>query len=431
MEIQNIHAREILDSRGNPTVEVEVVLEDGAVGQAAVPSGASTGAHEALELRDKDMKRYLGKGVIKAVHNVNEEIAIKLVGYDAVDQVGVDRYLLAIDGTPNKAKLGANAMLGVSLAVAHAAAHSASLPLYRYLGGANAKYLPVPMMNVINGGKHADNNIDFQEFMIMPLGAKSFREALRMGAETFHHLKEVLHKRGLNTTVGDEGGFAPNLKNCEEALEFLAQAIENAGYKVGDQIAFALDPACTELYDEARKKGKEGYCFFKSNKDHIATSDEMIDTWKRLCKKWPIRSIEDGLAEDDWAGWQKMTRELGDAVQLVGDDLFVTNTQRLERGIKEKAGNSILIKVNQIGTLTETLDAIELARRNSFTTIISHRSGETEDTTIADIAVATNAGQIKTGSASRTDRIAKYNQLLRIEEDLEDSARYGAELWRK
>ncbi|MFL5244819.1 MAG: phosphopyruvate hydratase [Gemmataceae bacterium] len=431
MEIQNIHAREILDSRGNPTVEVEVVLEDGAVGQAAVPSGASTGAHEALELRDEDMKRYLGKGVLKAVHNVNEEIAIKLVGYDAVDQVGVDRYLLAIDGTPNKAKLGANAMLGVSLAVAHAAANSASLPLYRYLGGANAKYVPVPMMNVINGGKHADNNIDFQEFMIMPLGANSFREALRMGAETFHHLKEVLHKRGLSTTVGDEGGFAPNLKSSEEALEFLAQAVENAGYKVGDQIAFALDPACTELYDEAKKKGKEGYCFFKSSKDRIATSDEMIDTWKKLCKKWPIRSIEDGLAEDDWAGWQKMTRELGDTVQLVGDDLFVTNTQRLERGIREKAGNSILIKVNQIGTLTETLDAIELARRNSFKTIISHRSGETEDTTIADIAVATNAGQIKTGSASRTDRIAKYNQLLRIEEDLEDSARYGAELCRK
>jgi enolase len=429
MDIHSIHAREILDSRGNPTVEVEVILADGSAGQAAVPSGASTGAYEANELRDGDKKRFLGKGVLKAVHNVNETIALKLEGHDAFDQVGVDNYLLAIDGTPNKSNLGANAILGVSLAVAHAAAASASLPLYRYLGGVNAKYLPVPMMNVINGGKHADNNIDFQEFMIMPLGAATFREALRMGAEVFHHLKAVLHDRGLSTTVGDEGGFAPNLKSSDEALESLAKAVEKAGYKLGEQVVFALDPATTELYEEAKQKGKTGYCFFKSQPDRIATTDEMIDYWKQLCNRWPIRSIEDGLAEDDWAGWQKLTRELGGKVQLVGDDLFVTNTTRLKQGIAQRAGNSILIKVNQIGTLTETLDAIELARRNGFTTIISHRSGETEDTTIADIAVATNAGQIKTGSASRTDRIAKYNQLLRIEEELEDAARYGAELW--
>jgi len=429
MDIHSIHAREILDSRGNPTVEVEVILADGSAGQAAVPSGASTGAYEANELRDGDKKRFLGKGVLKAVHNVNEAIALKLEGHDAFDQVGVDNYLLAIDGTPNKSNLGANAILGVSLAVAHAAAASASLPLYRYLGGVNAKYLPVPMMNVINGGKHADNNIDFQEFMIVPLGAATFREALRMGAEVFQHLKSVFHERGLSTTVGDEGGFAPNLKSSDDALESLAKAVEKAGYKLGEHIVFALDPATTELYEEAKKKGKTGYCFFKSQPDRIATSDEMIDYWKQLCSRWPVRSIEDGLAEDDWTGWQKLTRELGARVQLVGDDLFVTNTTRLKQGIAQKAGNSILIKVNQIGTLTETLDAIELARRNGFTTIISHRSGETEDTTIADIAVATNAGQIKTGSASRTDRIAKYNQLLRIEEELEDAARYGVELW--
>jgi len=315
------------------------------------------------------------------------------------------------------------------MAAAHAAAAALGLPLYRYLGGTNARYLPAPMMNVINGGKHADNNVDFQEFMIMPLGAPSFREALRMGAEVFHQLKKVLHDRHLSTTVGDEGGFAPDLKSSDEALEVLAKAVELAGYKLGEQIVFALDPATTELFDEAKKKGKTGYCFFKSAPDRVASSDEMIDLWKKLCERWPIRSIEDGLAEDDWSGWQKLTRELGSRVQLVGDDLFVTNTQRLQRGINEKAANSILIKVNQIGTLTETLDAIELARRNGFTTIISHRSGETEDTTIADIAVATNAGQIKTGSASRTDRIAKYNQLLRIEEGLGKAARYGAELW--
>jgi enolase len=429
MDIDSIHAREILDSRGNPTLEVEVVLEDGASGRAAVPSGASTGAHEALELRDQDKTRYLGRGVMQAVHNVNETIAVKLVGHNATDQVGIDRYLAAIDGTPLKSELGANAILGVSLAVAHAAAASVGLPLYRYLGGVNAKVLPVPMMNVINGGRHADNNLDFQEFMIVPLGTTRFREALRMGAEVFHRLKNVLHERGLNTTVGDEGGFAPNLKSSDEALEVLALAVEKAGYKLGKDVVFALDPAATELFDEAKKKGKTGYCFFKSNPERIATSEEMIDLWKQLCQRWPIRSIEDGLAEDDWAGWQKLTRELGDKVQLVGDDLFVTNTARLQRGIDAKAGNSILIKVNQIGTLTETLDTIELARRHGFTTIISHRSGETEDVTIADLAVATNAGQIKTGSASRTDRIAKYNQLLRIEEDLEDAARYGAELW--
>ncbi len=428
--IQNVHAREILDSRGNPTVEVEVVLASGARGSAAVPSGASTGAHEALELRDGDKGRFLGKGVQKAVRNVNETIAPRLRGQSVLKQVALDHLLLDLDGTPTKSKLGANAILGVSLAAAHAAAQEVGLPLYRYLGGTNAKYLPVPMMNVLNGGKHADNNVDFQEFMIMPIGAPSYREALRMGAEVFHHLKNVLHDRHLNTAVGDEGGFAPNLKSSDEALEVLAQAIEKAGYKLGDQVAFALDPATTELYDEAKKKGKTGYCFFKSQPDRIASSDEMIDLWKKMCSRWPVRSIEDGLAEDDWAGWQKLTQELGGKVQLVGDDLFVTNTQRLQEGIKKKAGNSILIKVNQIGTLTETLDAIELARRNGFTTIISHRSGETEDTTIADIAVATNAGQIKTGSASRTDRIAKYNQLLRIEEDLGAAARYGAELWR-
>jgi enolase len=429
MDIQSIHGREILDSRGNPTVEVEVVLEDGSVGLAAVPSGASTGAHEALELRDKDKSRYLGKGVLKAVHNVNEAISLKLTGHDAFDQVGVDRYLCAIDGTPHKSNLGANAILGVSLAVAHAAANSAGLPLYRYLGGTNAKVLPIPMMNVLNGGKHADNNIDFQEFMVMPVGAASFREALRMGTEVFHHLKNVLHDRGLSTAVGDEGGFAPNLKSSDEALEMLAKSVEKAGYKLGDQVAFALDPACTELFDEAKKKGKTGYCFFKSKPDRIATSDEIIGLWKDLCAKWPIRSLEDGLAEDDWDGWVKLTKELGGKVQLVGDDLFVTNTKRLQTGIDKGAANSILVKVNQIGTLTETLDAIELAKLHGYTTIISHRSGETEDATIADLAVATNAGQIKTGSASRTDRVAKYNQLLRIEEDLDDAARYGAALW--
>jgi enolase len=429
MQIDHVHAREILDSRGNPTVEVEVLLADGARGRAAVPSGASTGAHEAVELRDGDKGRYLGRGVLHAVRNVHDAIAPRLVGRDCLDQAGIDRLLIELDSTPNKAKLGANAVLGASLAVARAAASSVGLPLYRYLGGTNAHFLPVPLMNVINGGKHADNNLDFQEFMIVPLGAASFREALRMGAEVFHHLKQVLHDRHLSTSVGDEGGFAPNLKGTEEAFEVLEQAIAKAGYRLGDQVAFAMDPATTELFDEAKKKGKTGYCFFKSRPDHVASTDEMIDLWKKLCARWPIRSIEDGLAEDDWAGWQKLTRELGARVQLVGDDLFVTNTRRLAEGIAKGVANSILVKVNQIGTLTETLEAIELARRNGYTAIISHRSGETEDTTIADIAVATNAGQIKTGSTSRTDRVAKYNQLLRIEEELGASARYGAELW--
>jgi enolase len=425
MELQTIHAREILDSRGNPTLEVDVVLTDGAVGRAAVPSGASTGAYEACELRDGDKKRYLGKGVLKAVKNVNDVIAPKLLGMNASVQLDIDKAMIELDDTPNKANLGANAILGVSLAVAKAAASSVGLPLYRYLGGTNAKVLPVPMMNVLNGGKHADSTVDFQEFMIQPVGASTFREALRMGAEVFHNLKKVLHDRHLNTAVGDEGGFAPDLKSADEALEILAKAVESAGYKLGDQVAFALDPATTELFEEAKSKGKTGYCFFKSNPSKIASSDEMIELWKGLCAKWPIRSLEDGLAEDDWAGWQKLTKELGGKVQLVGDDLFVTNVKRLREGIEKKAGNAILIKVNQIGTLTETLDAIELGRRHGFASVISHRSGETEDATIADIAVATNAGQIKTGSASRTDRIAKYNQLLRIEEDLGERARYG------
>jgi enolase len=428
--IERIKAREILDSRGNPTVEVDVFLAGGVMGRAAVPSGASTGAHEAVELRDNDKGRYLGKGVLNAVANVSNIIGPKLVGKPADEQKAIDKLLLELDGTPNKGKLGANAILGVSLAVARAAATAAGQPLYRYLGGAQACVLPVPMMNILNGGKHADNNVDFQEFMVMPIGAPSFREALRAGAEVFHHLKKVLHDRGLSTAVGDEGGFAPNIQSTDEALQLLATAVEKAGYKLGDQVAFALDPATTELFDEAKKRGKTGYCFFKSQPDRVASTDEMIDLWKGLCAKWPIRSIEDGLAEDDWAGWKKLTAELGSRVQLVGDDLFVTNVERLQRGIREKAGNSILIKVNQIGTLTETLDALDLAKRNSFTTIISHRSGETEDTTIADIAVATNAGQIKTGSASRTDRVAKYNQLLRIEDELGPMARYGVDLLR-
>lgn len=423
--IRTARAREILDSRGNPTVEVEVVLADGTLGRAAVPSGASTGAHEAVELRDGDKKRYLGKGVLKAVENVQKLIAPAIAGRDAFDQVGVDHAMLTLDGTANKGKLGANAILGVSMAVAHAAARAAGLPLYRYMGGTNAKVLPVPMMNIVNGGAHADNTIDFQEFMIMPVGATTFREGLRMGAEVFHSLKKVLHDKQLSTAVGDEGGFAPNIATADEALKTIASAIEKAGYKLGEHIVFALDAACTELFEHAKAAGKAGYCFFKSDKSKIISSDEMIAFWKKLCADWPIRSIEDGLAEDDWDGWKKLTAELGGKVQLVGDDLFVTNVKRLEQGIKTACGNSILVKVNQIGSLTETFDAIELAKRSKFTTIISHRSGETEDTTISDIAVATNAGQIKTGSASRTDRIAKYNQLLRIEEELGSFARYG------
>ena len=424
-KITHVRGREILDSRGNPTVECDVVLCDGTLGRAAVPSGASTGAHEAVELRDGDKKRYLGKGTLKAVENVNGPIAKALVGMGVSDQVALDKAMITLDGTPNKGQLGANAILGVSMAAAHAAAKVAGLPLYRYVGGANAVTLPVPLMNVLNGGKHADSTVDFQEFMIVPVGAKTFREALRMGAECFHSLKKVLHDKGLNTAVGDEGGFAPNVSSPDEALATISQAIEKAGYKLGEQVSFALDPACTELFEEAKHKGKEGYCFYKSDPNKVISSDEMIDLWAGLCAKYPIVSIEDGLSEDDWTGWKKLTAKLGGKVQLVGDDLFVTNTERLKRGIAEGCGNSILVKVNQIGSLTETFDAIELAKRNKFTTIISHRSGETEDTTIADIAVATNAGQIKTGSASRTDRIAKYNQLLRIEEELGSFARYG------
>jgi enolase len=429
--IRAITAREILDSRGNPTVEVDVHLTNGSRGRAAVPSGASTGAHEAVELRDQDPKRYNKLGVRNAVRHVVDAIAPALVGMDVHDQAAIDRKMLDLDGTPNKGKIGANAILGVSLAVAHAAANAIGLPLYRYIGGTNARVLPVPLMNILNGGKHADNTIDFQEFMIMPVGANSFSEALRMGAEVFHSLKKVLKSKGLNTAVGDEGGFAPNIASAHEALETIALAVERAGYKLGEQIAFALDAACTELREPLKQQGKDGYCYFKSNPSKVASSDELIDMWVKLCQDWPaIRSIEDALDEDDWAGWQKLTAKLGGKVQLVGDDLFVTNTQRLQRGIAEGCGNSILVKVNQIGTLTETLDAVEMAKRNKFTAILSHRSGETEDVTIADLAVATNCGQIKTGSASRTDRIAKYNQLLRIEEQLGSAAIYGAELRR-
>lgn len=427
--IQRLVAREILDSRGNPTVEVEAHLNTGTIGRAAVPSGASTGEHEAVELRDQDPKRFLGRGVSKAVQHVVSVIGPAVAGRDPVDQAGLDEALLHLDGTPNKGRLGANAMLGVSLAVAQAAAAELKLPLYRYLGGVGARVLPIPMMNVINGGKHADNNLDLQEFMIMPIGASSFREALRWGAEIFHHLKEVLKSRALSTSVGDEGGFAPHLEKNEDALEVLAIAVEKAGYKLGDQVRFAMDPATTELFEEAKKKGKEGYCFFKSAPNHVATSDEMIDYWSKLAARWPIASIEDGLAEDDWAGWKKLEQTLGGRMQLVGDDLFVTNVERLRRGIQEKAANAILVKVNQIGTLSETLDAIELAKRAGYGVIVSHRSGETEDVTISDLAVATNAGQIKTGAPSRTDRTAKYNQLLRLEDALGAAARYGRSVW--
>jgi len=417
--IVDVFAREILDSRGNPTIEVEVLLESGAVGRAAVPSGASTGEHEAVELRDGDKSRFLGKGVRRAVENVNDEIAEAILDMDASDQVGIDNLLIDLDGTENKERLGANAILGVSLAIAKASANAFGLPLYRYIGGTNAKILPVPMMNILNGGSHADNTVDFQEFMIMPHGADSFAEALRMGTETFHSLKSVLKKKNYNTSVGDEGGFAPNLRSNEEALELIVEAIEKAGYKPGSQIAIALDVASSEMY-----KAESGlYLFFKSDKSQ-KTSDEMIDIYENLVNKYPIYSIEDGLAEDDWDGWLKLTQKLGNKIQLVGDDLFVTNPARLARGVREGIANSILIKLNQIGTLTETLDTIEMAKSAGYTNVISHRSGETEDTTLADFAVATNAGQIKTGSASRTDRIAKYNQLLRIEEELEFTAIY-------
>ncbi len=415
--ITAIHAREILDSRGNPTVEVDVVLENGHIGRAAVPSGASTGEHEAAELRDEDKARYLGKGTSQAVANVHKEIAPALKGFDPTDQGLIDQAMINLDGTPNKARLGANAILGVSLATAKAAALSCGLPLYRYLGGPAAHMLPVPMMNILNGGAHSDNNVDLQEFMIMPVGAESFSEALRMGAEIFHHLKAVLKDKKLNTAVGDEGGFAPNLGSNDEALDVIVEATQRAGYQPGDDILLALDAASSELYADGK------YTFHWSDGQH-RNAEDMVDFYADLAARYPIVSIEDGIDENDWDGWAKLTTQLADKVQLVGDDLFVTNTERLQRGIKEGIANSILIKVNQIGTLSETLAAIEMAKKAGYTAVISHRSGETEDTTIADIAVATNAGQIKTGSASRTDRVAKYNQLLRIEEDLAQQALY-------
>jgi enolase len=421
--ITEIIAREILDSRGNPTIEVDVHLEGGALGRAAVPSGASTGEHEAWELRDKDKKRYGGKGVLRAVANVNGPIASALKGWDAREQAKIDEKLIALDGSPTKRNLGANALLGVSLATAHAAAVAAKIPLFRYLGGQNARVLPVPMMNILNGGAHSDAPIDFQEFMIMPKGAPNFPEALRYGAEVFHELKRVLHERGLSTAVGDEGGFAPALSSADDALDSIASAVERAGYKLGEQIFIALDAASSEFYDA----GEKLYIFKKSDRSK-RSAEELVEYYEKLCAKFPIISIEDGCAENDWEGWKILTRRLGDRIQLVGDDLFVTNVQFLRRGIEEHVANSILIKVNQIGTLTETLDAIQLAHDHNYTTIISHRSGETEDTSIADIAVATNAGQIKTGSLSRTDRVAKYNQLLRIAEELGDNAVYGGKM---
>jgi enolase len=415
--IGEIAARQVLDSRGNPTVEAEVRLVSGAVGRAIVPSGASTGEHEAVELRDGEKKRYLGKGVLKAVENVNREIAGALANFNAADQAALDRKMIDLDGTKNKGRLGANAILAVSMAAARAAASEYGLPLYRYLGGAAANTLPVPMMNILNGGAHADNNVDFQEFMVMPVGAPSFSEALRWGVEVFHTLKGVLKKRGYSTAVGDEGGFAPSVKSNVEAIEVVLEAIQQAGYNPGEQIAIALDPAASELY-------KDGKYVFKKSDESAKSSEEMVRYWAKWAKDYPIVSIEDGLAEDDWDGWAMLTKELGGKIQLVGDDLFVTNVERLQRGIDKGIANSILIKVNQIGTVSETLDAIDLARRNAYTSVISHRSGESEDTFIADLAVATGAGQIKTGSASRTDRVAKYNQLLRIEEALGDGARF-------
>ncbi|QHS62063.1 phosphopyruvate hydratase [Chitinophaga agri] len=417
--ISSIHARQILDSRGNPTVEVDVMTEDGHFGRAAVPSGASTGKHEAVELRDNDKAVYMGKGVIQAVNNVNDIIAEELIGWDVKDQAGIDKFLIELDGTENKGKLGANATLAVSMAVAKAAADEANLPLYRYLGGVNATTLPIPLMNIINGGVHADNKIDFQEFMIVPVGASSFSEGLRWGVEVFHHLKSVLKKKGYSTNVGDEGGFAPEIQSNEEAIETVIAAIEAAGYKPGEQIAIALDAASSEMYNDADKT----YKFYKSS-GKVISSEEMVAFWAEWCKKYPIVSIEDGMAEDDWDGWKKLTEAVGSTVQLVGDDLFVTNVKRLKTGIEGDIANSILIKVNQIGTVTETIDAVNMAHKAGYTSIMSHRSGETEDVTIADLAVALNCGQIKTGSASRTDRMAKYNQLLRIEEELDNVAYY-------
>lgn len=416
-EIIDIYAREVLDSRANPTVEVEVTLGDGTVGRAIVPSGASTGAFEAVELRDDDKSRYLGKGVLKAVDNVNTVIAPELVGMNVFDQTLIDKMMIELDGTDNKGKLGANAILGVSLAVARAAAAALNLPIYQYIGGVNSKVLPVPMMNILNGGKHADNNVDIQEFMVMPVGADNFREALRMCAEVYHALKKTLTSKGYNTAIGDEGGFAPNLKSNEEAIQVILEAIEKAGYKPGEQISIAIDAAATELYKEDGKYHLEG-------EGRTLTPEEMVGFWEDLANKYPIVSLEDGLAEEDWDGWKVLTDRLGKKIQLVGDDLFVTNTKRLSRGIKMGVGNSILIKLNQIGTLTETIEAIKMAERAGYTAVVSHRSGESEDTTIADLVVAMNAGQIKTGAPARTDRVAKYNQLLRIEEELGEVAEY-------
>jgi enolase len=417
--IIEVHARQILDSRGNPTVEVDVLTDDGAIGRAAVPSGASTGIHEAVELRDNDKKKYVGKGVLKAVKNVNTLISDAIVGFDITQQAAIDEALIALDGTPNKSKLGANAMLAVSMAVAKAAAEEAALPLFRYIGGTNAKTLPIPMMNILNGGAHADNKIDFQEFMVMPVGATSFSEGLRWGVEIFHTLKSVLKKKGYSTNVGDEGGFAPNIQSNEEAIETVLAAISAAGYKTGSQIVIAMDAANSELWDAKKKK----YVFHKSS-GKVMSSDELVKYWEKWVKQYPIASIEDGMAEDDWNGWKALTQAVGSKCQLVGDDLFVTNVDRLQTGIDKKIANGLLVKVNQIGTLTETINAVTLAQHNGYNTIMSHRSGETEDTTIADLAVALNCGQIKTGSASRTDRIAKYNQLIRIEEMLGSTAIY-------
>ena len=426
LQIETVYAREILDSRGNPTVEVEVVVEGGFVGRAAVPSGASTGAFEAVELRDGDKSRYLGKGTQKAVDNVNDIIAPEIEGMNALDQVEIDQVMIDLDGTPNKGKLGANAILGVSMAVARAAAEALGVSLYNYFGGVNAKELPVPMMNILNGGKHADNTVNIQEFMVMPVGAPNFKEALRMCAEVFHNLKSVLKAEGLATSVGDEGGFAPNLSSDEQAFQFIVKAIEKAGYKPGVDFKLAIDAAATEMYEEAKKVGKEG-CYYFWKTDKMYTKEEMVAFWEEMVEKYPLISLEDALAEEDWEGWKLLTEKLGDKVQLVGDDLFVTNTERLEKGIKLGVANSILIKLNQIGTITETLDAIKMANRAGYTAVVSHRSGETEDTTIADLVVAMNAGQIKTGAPSRTDRVCKYNQLMRIEEELGSAAQYNGE----
>ena len=426
-EIVDVHARQILDSRGNPTIEVEVFTEEGAFGRAAVPSGASTGKHEAVELRDGDASAYLGKGVLKAVDHVMEEIAEELIGTDVFEQALIDEMMIDLDGTENKSKLGANAILGVSLAVAKAAAEESGLPFYRYIGGVNARTLPVPMMNILNGGSHADNSIDFQEFMIMPVGAPIFSEALRMGAEVFHHLKSVLKKKGYSTNVGDEGGFAPNIKSNDEAVQIVLQAIESAGYRPGEDIVIAMDAAASEFYLE-----EEGVYHFKKSTGDKLTPAEMVAFWKEWVSKYPIYSIEDGLSEDDWSNWVELTKAIGNRVQIVGDDLFVTNTRRLSKGIAQGAGNSILVKVNQIGSLTETINAVQLATRSGYTSVMSHRSGETEDSTIADLAVALNTGQIKTGSLSRSDRIAKYNQLLRIEEELGEQAYFpGWDIFKK